>query len=609
MPASPSRTSVRNPKATCNPPDAILLVCSLSMICSLAVLQRGAAADADWCHAGQHAQQPSGSQRDAQRSADEATLEVLASRQRSARLASKPGPYYRVREAPPEEVARAVLEVKRAERRARRRAQGAAQHSGAQQGSQIQGQEPQSDWETYEGPEEEDLAGVYAWPKLAIRIAPDPYAPDDGASEREQWGGPEFGQGSQDWGGLQIDDPGSSWAGPAGSAGQPTAADAGDAGQIWQDGQPEAGPWAQPAGEAAPGDVVERSPMFARVPKRKRSVTVYEEADDDSASIEQEAAPAAAAESYAEQLVPTKEAVQSPSPSPARPHAEASLQVGTSNVGAAKPAVPLERTAASAAALLSRIFAQQQLPLAARGADAQLALAAQQAQHAAGKPGQAIGHLAHVPAPARPQADAAPVAGPSNGDIAHSAVQHEGAHARAAALLSRIFAEQQVPQAPREDGLRLVPAAQQAQRPAGNPRALPPPQQTPPEQTTTPAQDAQQAQSAVTLHHAQPALEVPLADPAPDSAAAASAGKGRNKEELEVAVLGQVTQMAGEGGQMFPRTVYHPQRDYPVCMLEIRELAKVGHPPVLKPQACYLKAALPLSDLSIPLEQMLANHK
>ena len=47
----------------------------------------------------------------------------------SARLAQKPGPYYRVREAPPQEAAQAVLEVMRAEREASRAAQGAAQRS------------------------------------------------------------------------------------------------------------------------------------------------------------------------------------------------------------------------------------------------------------------------------------------------------------------------------------------------------------------------------------------------------------------------------------------------------------------------------------------------
>ena len=47
----------------------------------------------------------------------------------SARLAQKPGPYYRVREAPPQEAAQAILEVMRAEREASRAAQGAAQRS------------------------------------------------------------------------------------------------------------------------------------------------------------------------------------------------------------------------------------------------------------------------------------------------------------------------------------------------------------------------------------------------------------------------------------------------------------------------------------------------
>ena len=47
----------------------------------------------------------------------------------SARLAQKPGPYYRVREAPPQEAAQAILEVMRAERDASRAAQGAAQRS------------------------------------------------------------------------------------------------------------------------------------------------------------------------------------------------------------------------------------------------------------------------------------------------------------------------------------------------------------------------------------------------------------------------------------------------------------------------------------------------
>ena len=52
-----------------------------------------------------------------------------ASKKASARLAQKPGPYYRVREAPPEEAAQAILEVMRAERDASRAAQGAAQRS------------------------------------------------------------------------------------------------------------------------------------------------------------------------------------------------------------------------------------------------------------------------------------------------------------------------------------------------------------------------------------------------------------------------------------------------------------------------------------------------
>ena len=72
--------------------------------------------------------------------------------------------------------------------------------------------------------------------------------------------------------------------------------------------------------------------------------------------------------------------------------------------------------------------------------------------------------------------------------------------------------------------------------------------------------------------HSAPALPSTSAT-AP--AAATRAGKIGNKEGSAVAVPGQVIEMAGEGGQMVTRTVYHLQGDDSVCMLEMRELAKV----------------------------------
>ena len=71
-----------------------------------------------------------------------------------------------------------------------------------------------------------------------------------------------------------------------------------------------------------------------------------------------------------------------------------------------------------------------------------------------------------------------------------------------------------------------------------------------------------------------------------DSAAAAHAGKSGNKEEAAFAVPGQVTQTAGVGVKMVTRTVYHLQGDDSVCMLEIRELAKVGPSSLMTLERC-----------------------